>query len=127
MMKLRKRENGGCVDYAMVVARMALGYYGEMPLILTDTPTENEIAYFVKEVFPGHEVKVWSQKHLVHSVVDTEVYAGTTMTMREYPAEEWLFMYGYKMSNGYHHFVIGTPTKDGIDMTILVGVRMTDV
>ena len=115
------RNNGGCVDYAIGIARMALGYNPALPFTPQDGgPHTFGIVGMVGSWFPNHKIRVWCDEDDSRAPMRKNVeYMGPYFkNIADAFGENHIFLYVYDS-----HMVIGFPVGQvgliiAVDITI---------
>jgi len=106
------RESGGCVDYAVSVARVALGYSPNLPLVPQDGgPRLFGIIGMVGAWFPNHKVRVWcGDVDKLAPMAENVEYMGHTYNYDRVADSILLYTYRNDITSSDGHMVIGLPT-----------------
>ena len=108
------RENGGCVEYVVSVARAALGMSPELPVKLDkDGPFVEEITDMLHTWFSGHTVKFWGMDYLrEYATGENVTYMGDKYEVDYDLLGRSVMLYLQVTGENKGHAVIGLPVGE---------------
>ena len=118
-------DYGRCVQYAISVARAALGMNPQLPAGPEQVGVHaDEIVPLLGDWFPNHRVHVFSFYDMNEYIKsDNVTYEGNLMIHENYPSEDYLFMYMFYYCPDMAHFVIGTVINHDGELLFAVAVE----